>query len=117
MAACAPRRRPVAEEDALRTGVEALAPHLDWAPPTMQARNVRRVGAPMARIRAFYDAIAPHMEGVLERFGALPADHPVREAERRLFHLGQAFRGWRWRSSASASPTCRTVSSARAGSA
>lgn len=81
----------MADDGALPAGFEALAPFAGWALPTMQARNARRVNATMAEIRAFYDAIAPLMESLLERFSALPADHPMTDAERRLFHLGQAF--------------------------
>lgn len=80
------------EAAALPAGFEALSPYVAaWALPTMRARNAHRVNAPMAEIRAFYDAIAPHMEPLLEYFSALPADHAMSAAEQRLFYLGQAF--------------------------
>lgn len=80
------------EPGALPGGFESLAAYVPaWALATMQARNDRRVRAPMAEIRAFYDAIAPHMEPLLDYFSALPADHAMSAAEQNLFHLGQAF--------------------------
>lgn len=80
------------EAPTLPAGYEALAPFVKtWALTTMQARNARRVNAPMADIRAFYDAIAPHMESLLDYFSALPASHAMSTAQRHLFHLGQAF--------------------------
>ncbi len=80
------------EPPTLPGGYEALTPFVQmWALPTMQARNERRVNASMAQIRAFYDAIAPHMEPLLDYFSALPANHAMSAAELHLFHLGQAF--------------------------
>ncbi|WP_372720122.1 hypothetical protein [Immundisolibacter sp.] len=80
------------EVQALPCGFETLEPFVSaWALPTMQERNARRVAMPMDQIRAFYDAIAPHMEPLLDRFSALSVDHAMSPAEERLFYLGQAF--------------------------
>ena len=82
----------MAEAQTLLPGFESLEPFAaTWALPTMQARNARRVAMPIGDIRAFYGAIAPHMEALLDHFSALPVGHAMSPAEERLFYLGQAF--------------------------
>lgn len=82
----------MAKVHTLLPGFEALEPFAGtWALPTMEARNARRVATPIAEIRAFYGAIAPYMEALLDHFSALPVDHAMSAAEERLFYLGQAF--------------------------
>ena len=87
-----PACRASSMAEPLPPSFESLEPFAStWALPTMQARNARRVATPMAHIRAFYDAIGPHMEALLDHFSALPVDHAMSPAEERLFYLGQAF--------------------------
>ena len=60
-----------------------LAPFIDWALPTADERQTRRRTASREGIRAFYDAILPRIEAILEtvdrhKLGNLPAElHPL----------------------------------------
>lgn len=61
-------------------GFEALEPFGDWALATNDARTLKRQAASKDELKAFYDAVLPHMEKILDAcdafdFGALPDTH------------------------------------------
>jgi hypothetical protein len=56
-----------------------LAPWLDWALPTADERQNRRLASTSAELRLFYDAILPQLEAILATvdqypLGDLPAE-------------------------------------------
>lgn len=56
-----------------------LAPFLDWALPTADERQQRRLAATSEGLRAFYDAVLPRLEDILSAvdeypLGALPEE-------------------------------------------
>ena len=65
---------------------EQLEAHLQWALPTEYARNQHRNRAKMADIQAFYDAIFPRMEQVIDHLNGFPLDD-MPAAEQRLMYL------------------------------
>ena len=76
--------RDIVAESALPEAFEDLAPFVDWALEPERARTGKKVAASMEDIRAFYDAVIPRLDAMidhLEEFsgGDMPAP------ERRLF--------------------------------
>lgn len=70
----------------------ALNEHLRWALPTTKERLRARAGSTMPVLRAFYDALAPHMDEILSYLQDFPADEAALEPPvRRLVHLAKAF--------------------------
>lgn len=70
----------------------ALNEHLRWALPTTKERLRARAGSTMPTLQAFYDALAPQMEGILTYLQDFPADESALEPPvRRLVHLAKAF--------------------------
>ena len=58
----------------------------------MRTRNDRRVdGSTFAELRAFYAAMAPLMEPLLDYFATRPTQQALTEPERRLHRLGLSF--------------------------
>ena len=65
-------------EPVLPEAFQDLAPWLDWALEPERARTEKREASSMAEIRAFYDAVLPHLEEMIRhledyRDGDLPA--------------------------------------------
>jgi hypothetical protein len=63
----------------LPAGFEALAPFLDWALPTADARQNKRRASSREELRAFYDAAFPLASAILAKadeypLGTLPED-------------------------------------------
>ena len=58
----------------------------EWALPTEAERVQKRLSSAMPEIRAFYDAILPHMEEVLAYLNQFPLDDMPPDATR-LLHL------------------------------
>jgi hypothetical protein len=61
-----------------------------WALPTEAARNHRRVTSEYHQLEAFYHALLPRMEAVLDYLREFPPDALPVPAQR-LMHLGCAF--------------------------
>jgi hypothetical protein len=55
----------------LPAGFEDLAPLLDWNLPSMDDRRDRRVGSTMEEIDAFYQALLPRMDDVLDHLAGV----------------------------------------------
>lgn len=56
-----------------------LAPWLDWALPTADERQAKRLASTSAGLRQFYDGVLPRLEAILAEvdrhpLGALPAE-------------------------------------------
>jgi hypothetical protein len=78
----------------LPEGFEDLEPHVtDWALPTEETRYAKRIAAPMADVKAFYDTMQPRMEDVMRHLAAYPASDiaSLPAATRRLYRLAQAY--------------------------
>lgn len=57
----------------------------EWALPTEEARVRKRLSSSMGEIRAFYDAILPHVEEMLVYLNQFPLDEMPPEAMRLLY--------------------------------
>lgn len=57
-----------------------------WALATERERNRKRLSSTMEEIRAFYDAMVPRMEAIMEYLNRFPLEQMPEEA-RRLFYL------------------------------
>ncbi len=58
----------------LPAGFEDLAPWADWSLARMDERRDRRAGLSMEEIDAFYNAVVPRMDAVLDHLGATQLD-------------------------------------------
>jgi hypothetical protein len=67
-----------------------LEPFSAWALRTEAERNKKRLSSPMAEIQAFYAAMLPRMEAVIEYLNQFPPDQMPEEA-RNLVHLTLSF--------------------------
>lgn len=55
--------------------LQALDPFIElWALTTQSQRELQRRGSNAAQMQAFYDAITPRMEGIIEVLNRLPLD-------------------------------------------
>jgi hypothetical protein len=65
----------------------------DWALPTEPARYARRLATPLPQLRAFYDAIYPRMDAVLQHLAGVPGSdaRSAAASDRNLFYLALAF--------------------------
>ena len=61
-------------EISLPAGFEDLLPLADWSLETMDERRDKRAGSTMEDIEAFYDALLPRMDAVLEHLAATPME-------------------------------------------
>ncbi len=78
----------------LPAGFEDLQPQVAaWALPTEQARYAQRLGASMAEIRSFYEAIFSRMDAILRHLQAFPADDiaALPAETRRLYRLALSY--------------------------
>lgn len=62
-----------------------------WALPTEAARNLRRVNSEYHDLEAFYHALQPRMEAVLDYLREFPSGTPLPAPTQRLVYLGCAF--------------------------
>jgi hypothetical protein len=66
-------------ESPLPAAFADLAPWLDWALPTADERQAKRLSSTSAGLRQFYDGVLPQLEAILAEvdrhpLGALPAE-------------------------------------------
>ncbi|MDH3644651.1 MAG: hypothetical protein OES38_21265 [Gammaproteobacteria bacterium] len=66
-----------------------LEPWTDWALTTMAERSARRSASSMQQLEAFYAAMLPRLEAVLEYLGRIPTDDVAPE-NRRLLDLSKS---------------------------
>lgn len=79
-------------EETLPNQFSMLTPYVGWALPTTTERLRARAQSTMPVLRDFYDALSPHMEGILTYLRDFPADESKLEPHvRRLVHLSKAF--------------------------
>ena len=79
----------------------ALQPYVDtWALADENSRIHKRVNAPMEELRAFYDAILPHMEAVMQYLqgcpvqGLPPADEALLRLALSYAEVSRVFEVW-----------------------
>ncbi|HCO43966.1 MAG TPA: hypothetical protein DIT63_07615 [Gammaproteobacteria bacterium] len=61
------------ETATLPAAFAALQPYVDtWALADENSRFHKRINAPLEELRVFYDAIAPHMEAVMQHLQGCP---------------------------------------------
>ena len=73
-------------ENVLPKQFKDLESFAEWALVTERQRNQKRGTSTMDAIQAFYDAIFPRMEAIVEYLNQYPLDQMPGEAER-LFHM------------------------------
>lgn len=69
---------------------EAFEPFSGWALLQREARYKKRIGSSMDEIRAFYDALRPRMEEMVEYLNARSLDN-LSEEDSRLLNLALAW--------------------------
>jgi hypothetical protein len=74
----------------LPAGFEDLAPLLDWNLPTMDERQDCRVGSTMEEIDAFYQAILPRMDDVLDHLAGIEMTDDMDPGSAALLNLSLA---------------------------
>ena len=62
-----------------------LQAYADWALPTELQRNAKRCASKMSDIQAFYEAIFPQMEAILEYLNGFPLDSMPLPEQRLLY--------------------------------
>ena len=78
----------------LPTGFEDLEPLVQaWALPTEQTRYTKRIASPLHEVQAFYEAIYPRMDAVMQHLQAHPADDiaALPAPTRRLYRLALSY--------------------------
>jgi len=63
-----------------------LEPFMEWALAKESERTRKRLSSPMEELRAFYHAMLPRMEAIIEYLNQFPLDQMSEDAER-LFYL------------------------------
>ncbi|MGI9642611.1 MAG: hypothetical protein ACR2N9_07485 [Acidimicrobiia bacterium] len=71
----------------LPAGFEDLAPLLDWNLASMDERRNRRADSPMGDIDAFYQAILPRMDAILEHLATVEMADDMDPASATLLNL------------------------------
>jgi len=71
----------------LPSGFEDLAPLLGWNLATMDERRDRRADSPMEDIDAFYHAILPRMDAILEHLTTVEIADDMDPGSATLLHL------------------------------
>lgn len=62
-----------------------------WALATEGERYAKRAGSSMEALRAFYDAMKPRMEEIIQYLEGFPWGSPLGEEDERLFHMGMSY--------------------------
>ena len=75
----------------LPPGFESLAGFGEWALSTERERFDKRIASRMEQLQAFYDAVLPHMQGVIEHLKDYDLDRDVPEPTWNLYLLGLSF--------------------------
>lgn len=68
-----------------------LEPWLGWAKPTEPERYAQRAKRSLTEVRAFFDALQPHMEDVIRHLSQFPWGQTLEEPDENLYLLGLAF--------------------------
>jgi hypothetical protein len=71
-----------------------LTPFLkEWDLATERERHAKRVGSRLEDVRRFYDAMTPHIHGIVAHLARFPGADPdaLPPAERKLYNLALAF--------------------------
>lgn len=68
-----------------------LEPWSAWALPTEAERYAKRISVSMDELVAFYTALKPHMEELIQHLSAYPWGTPLPPLEERLAHLGMTY--------------------------
>ncbi len=77
-----------AASGALPPGFDALLPWISWSRPSERERYTHRITTPLSEVRAFHQALLPHVDEAMACLQQHPADTAqVSEPLRRLFHL------------------------------
>ncbi len=65
----------------------------EWSLPTEEKRYRRRLSLPLDEVKAFYDALLPHMDDIMKHLQGFRGDNPevVPVQTRNLFYLALAF--------------------------
>lgn len=78
----------------LPAGFDALAPFVDeWALTTEKERHHKRIASPLDAVRAFNQAVAPHIHDIVAHLNRFPGADPdtLAPAERNLYNLALAY--------------------------
>jgi hypothetical protein len=59
-----------------------LEPFLNWSLATERERTAKRQSSNMGQIRAFYDAMVPRLEEILNSLAKYPPDNPPPDIQR-----------------------------------
>lgn len=70
---------------------QELEPWLGWAKPTEPQRYAQRAKQSLADVRAFFDALQPHMDDVIRYLSKFAWGEDLGEADKNLYLLGLAF--------------------------
>lgn len=68
-----------------------LEPWSDWAFPTEGERYAKRISVSMDELVAFYTALKPHMEDLIQYLSGFPWGASLNEQDERLAHLGMTY--------------------------
>ena len=63
-----------------------LEPFVDWALAKESQRTHKRLASTIEEIQAFYEAMLPRIEAIMEHLNQFPLEHMPADAER-LFHM------------------------------
>lgn len=74
----------------LPSGFEGLEPVLDWDLETMAERRDRRMGSSMEELDAFYQAMLPHMDAILEHLAEVSMAEPLDAGSQTLLNLSKS---------------------------
>jgi hypothetical protein len=62
-----------------------LAPFSGWALAKESERTGKRLASPMEEIRAFYEAVLPRLEAIVQYLNQFPLDHMPGDAQHLLY--------------------------------
>jgi hypothetical protein len=68
-----------------------LEPWSAWAGATEGERYALRAACDMEGLRAFYEALKPNMEEIIQYLSAFPWGATLTEEDKRLHHLGMTY--------------------------
>lgn len=64
---------------------------LDWSLATEGERYARRAGSSLNDLRAFSDAMTPHMHDIIGHLSGIPWGTPLGEADENLYRMGLSY--------------------------
>lgn len=68
-----------------------LEPWVSWGFASEGERYARRARSTMEELNAFYTALKPRMEDLIQYLSAFPWGSELSEEDRRLYHLGMSY--------------------------